>query len=340
MTKRWMLIMTFLAATTVRAQMPLHKKIYIAGHQGLVGRAIERALRAMGYKNIVTFTREELDLRDQQQVFTMFNRERPDYIFLAAAKVGGIVANRDYPAEFIYDNLMIEANIIHAAYRFNAKKLLFLGSSCIYPRDCPQPIKEEYLLSGPLESTNDAYAVAKIAGITLCQAYNRQYGANFISCMPTNLYGSFDNFDLHNSHVLPALLRKVYEAKQCGDDHFVVWGSGTPYREFLFVDDLADACIFLMNTYEGNDIINIGTGKDITIKELAHIIKEVVGFEGDIIWDRTKPDGTPRKLLDVSRLSELGWQATTSLREGIQKTLEWCCQKHIFGYEAREDVRP
>ncbi len=319
-----------IAATTAQAEMPLNAKIYVAGHRGLVGSAIIRRLNELGYRNIIVRNHKELDLRDQQEVYRFFTRERPDYVILAAAKVGGILANRDYPAEFIYDNMMIAANVIHASYRCKVNKLLFLGSSCIYPRNCPQPMKEEHLLTSELEWTNEPYAVAKIAGIKLCQSYNRQYGTKFISCMPTNLYGPHDNFDLQTSHVLPALMRKIYTAKQKGDRQFVAWGSGTPYREFLYVEDLADACVFLLNHYEGNEIVNVGTGVDVTIAELIELIKQEVGFDGEIIWDTTKPDGTPRKLLDVSRLAQLGWQAKTSLQEGIKKTLDWCKQYHIF----------
>lgn len=321
----------FVAAVSCQAQMPKKAKIYVAGHNGLVGSAIVRQLTAEGYTNIITRSHTQLDLRNQQEVYRFFNREKPDYVFLCAAKVGGILANQTKPAEFIYDNVMIEANIIHASYRLKVKKLLFLGSSCIYPRMCPQPISEDYLLTGALEQTNYAYATAKIAGIQMCRAYNEQYGTQFISCMPTNLYGPNDNFDLQNSHVLPALLRKIYEAKQRGDTDFVAWGSGEPYREFLYVEDVADACVFLMNHYDGKEIINIGTGIDVKISELVEIIKEIVGFEGNIIWDRSKPDGTPRKLLNVDRIHALGWCAKTDLHTGVRKTLEWCKKFHIFG---------
>lgn len=320
----------FIAAATVQADMLKSAKIYVAGHGGLVGSALVRRLHAEGYHNIITADHKEVDLRNQQEVDQFFDRERPDYVFLAAAKVGGILANRDYPANFIYDNLMISCNVIHAAHRFNVKKLLFLGSSCIYPRNCPQPMKEEYLLTSELEWTNEPYAIAKIAGIKLCQSYNRQYGTKFISCMPTNLYGPCDNFNLESSHVLPALIRKIYTAKQRGDKEFIAWGTGAPYREFLYVDDLADACLFLMNHYEGDDIVNIGTGVDVTIAELIKMIKETVEFDGEIIWDRSKPDGTPRKLLDVSRINDLGWQAKVTLQDGLKKTLEWCTEHHIF----------
>lgn len=319
-----------IAATIVHATMHKKAKIYVAGHRGLVGSAIFRQLKDEGYTNIITCDHELLDLRNQQEVYRFFHKERPEYVFMCAARVGGILANRDKPAEFLYDNLMIQSNILHASYHFKVKKLLFLGSSCIYPRDCPQPIKEEYLLTSELEWTNEPYAVAKIAGIKMCQAYNRQYGTNFISCMPTNLYGPNDNFNLETSHVLPALLRKIYTAKLQGDDTFVAWGTGAPFREFLYVEDLADACIFLMNSYDGQEIINIGTGVDVSIKELTEMIKDVVGFEGDIVWDRSKPDGTPRKLLNVDRLTQLGWQAQTDLKTGIEKTLEWCKEYRIF----------
>lgn len=305
-------------------------KIYVAGHKGLVGSAIVRNLIAAGYTNIVVRRSTELDLRNQQAVADFFAQERPEYVFLAAAKVGGIYANNRYPAEFIYDNLAIQTNVIHEAWRCGVKKLLFLGSSCIYPRNCPQPIKEEYLLTSPLEKTNEAYAVAKIAGLKLCEYYNKQYGTNFIAVMPTNLYGPNDNFDLITSHVLPALLYKICKAKQEGAATFEVWGTGTSLREFLYVDDLADAVIFLMNTYNDNKIVNIGTGSDISIKDLVMLIKKVVGYEGDIVWDTSKPDGTPRKVLNVDLLTALGWQAQTSLENGLQKTLQWCYENNIF----------
>lgn len=305
-------------------------KIYVAGHNGLVGSAIVRQLTKEGYVNIITRTRAEVDLCNQQQVELFFTKEKPDYVFLAAAKVGGILANRDYPASFIYDNLMISANIINAAYRHNVKKLLFLGSSCIYPRLCPQPMKEKHLLSGYLEPTNAPYAIAKIAGITMCQSYNRQYGTTFISCMPTNLYGINDNFNLKSSHVLPALLRKMYEAKKNNSKSVTIWGTGLPRREFLHVDDLADATIFLMKYYKNDAIVNIGTGKDISIKELAILIKDIVDFKGHLIFDTTKPDGTPQKLLDISRLNNLGWKASISLKKGIEQTLQWCCVNNII----------
>lgn len=322
-----MIISMIFLIFTVKATMEKEAKIYVAGHRGLVGCALMRELRRQGYNNIITRTREELDLSRQQEVETFFAQERPDYVFLAAAKVGGILSNRDYPAEFIYQNLMIECNIIHAAYKHNVKKLLFLGSSCIYPRDCLQPIKESYLLSGILEETNKAYAIAKIAGLVMCQSYNAQYKSRFISCMPTNLYGPEDNYHLQNSHVVPALLRKIIEAKERNDKEFIVWGTGTVLREFLYVDDCAQAMIFLMNNYEGSEPINIGTGVDCTIKQLVEAIQSVVGYEGTIKFDSSKPDGTPRKLLDVSQLAALGWTARVGLKEGLQKTYRFI-QEH------------
>lgn len=306
--------------------MERNAKIYVAGHQGLVGSAILRRLQAAGCRNLIYRTLEELDLRQQAAVAEFFARERPEYIFLAAAKVGGIRANNTYPAEFIYDNLQIEANIIHHAYLSGAKKLLFLGSSCIYPKLCPQPMKEEYLLDGKLEPTNEPYAVAKIAGIKLCQAYNRQYGTNFMAVMPTNLYGPQDNFDPLDSHVLPALLRRFHEAKLSGAEEVVVWGTGSPRREFLYVDDLADACLFLMDNYREGEIINIGVGQDLTIRELAQKVAAVTGFPGRITFNPSFPDGTPRKLLDVSRLAAMGWQARTPLDEGLKLTYAWFCR--------------
>jgi GDP-L-fucose synthase len=303
--------------------MDKNSKIYVAGHRGLVGSAIIRALEKNGFTNLIVRTQSELNLINQQAVVDFFNKEKPEYIFLAAAKVGGILANNDFPAQFIYENLQIQNNIIHNAYLSGVKKLLFLGSSCIYPKNCPQPIKEEYLLSGYLEPTNEPYAIAKIAGIKMCQNYNRQYQTNFISVMPTNLYGLNDNFNLKTSHVLPALIRKFYEAKIADKKEAEVWGTGTEKREFLYVDDLADALIFLMNKYDNSKIINIGTGEDLSIKELAEIIKNVVGFNGKIIWDSAKPDGTPRKLLDVSRLNNLGWKNKINLVDGIRLTYEW-----------------
>jgi len=299
--------------------MEKQSKIYIAGHRGMVGSALLRRLQKEGYSNFCFSSSAELDLRDQKAVRFFFQNEKPDYVFLAAAKVGGIHANNSYRAEFLYDNLMIESNLIHFSYESGVKKLLFLGSSCIYPKLAPQPLKEEYLLTGRLEHTNEPYAIAKIAGIKMCDAYRSQYGCNFISAMPTNLYGPNDNYDLNNSHVLPALLRKFHEAKQKGEKQVVVWGTGTPRREFLHVDDLADACYFLMQHYNEEGLVNIGIGEDISIKELAETIKQIVGFDGELVFDSTKPDGTPRKLLDVSKLNHLGWKATISFHEGIRK---------------------
>jgi len=306
-------------------------KVYVAGHQGLVGSAILRKLISEGYSNIVTRSFQELDLRDQIAVNEFFKKEKPEFVFLAAAKVGGILANSTYPVDFLRDNLLIQTNVIDAAYRYGAKKLLFLGSSCIYPKFAPQPIKEKYLLSGELEPTNEPYAIAKIAGIKLCQAYNRQYGTNFISVMPTNLYGPGDNFDLETSHVIPALIRKFHEAKINGKDQVVVWGSGRPFREFLHVDDLADACLFLMNNYNSSEIINIGTGKDLSIAELAYLIKDIIEYDGNIVFDTSKPDGTPRKLLDVSKLFNMGWKPRITLEEGIRSTYSWY-QEHQKEY--------
>lgn len=299
-----------------------YKKIYVAGHQGMVGSALVRKLKSAGYANIVTRTRQEMDLLDAGSVCQFIAHEKPDYIFMAAAKVGGIHANNLYRADFIYQNLTIQTNLIHAAHLADVQNLLFLGSSCIYPRDCQQPIKEDYLLNGPLESTNEPYAIAKIAGIKMCEAYNRQYGRQYISVMPTNLYGPNDNYDLLNCHVLPALIRKAHEAKLSGDQDFVVWGSGRARREFLYVDDLADACLFLMeNNYVG-PLLNIGTGVDLSILELVERVAEVVGFKGEIRMDTEKPDGTLRKLLDVSRIASLGWMAQTELRLGLTKTYQ------------------
>ena len=294
-------------------------KIYIAGHRGMVGSAIARRLTAAGYTNLVTRARSELDLTRQIEVISFLERERPDYIFFAAARVGGIHANNTYRAEFIYQNLMMEANIVHAAWQAGVQRLLFLGSSCIYPRDCPQPMKEEYLLTGPLEQTNEPYAISKIAGIKLCESYNRQYGTQYVSAMPTNLYGPNDNYDLNNSHVLPALIRKAHEAKARGDQELVVWGSGAPRREFLYVDDMAEACVFLMESGISDGLLNIGSGEDVTIRELAETVMSVVGFKGNIVFDVNKPDGTPRKLLDVERMRALGWQAGIPLSDGIAK---------------------
>jgi GDP-L-fucose synthase len=297
--------------------MNLHSKIYIAGHRGMVGSAIVRLLEKKGYKHIITRTSKELDLRNQLEVQQFFQSEKPEVVILAAAKVGGIHANNVYRAEFIYDNIMMEANVIHQAYLSKVEKLLFLGSSCIYPKLAPQPLKEEYLLTGVLEATNEPYAIAKIAGIKMCEAYKDQYGCNFISAMPTNLYGPNDNYDLNNSHVLPALLRKFHEAKMSGAQVVEVWGSGSPLREFLHVDDLAEACFFLLEQYTGKEIVNIGSGVDLTIRELASLIKEVVGFKGELKFDATKPDGTPRKLMDVSKLKNLGWEYSINLKDGI-----------------------
>ena len=309
--------------------METQSKIYIAGHTGLVGSAIERRLRQDGYSNLLTLTSRDLDLTSQASVNDFFQKEKPEYIFLAAAKVGGIHANNSYPAEFIYSNIQIQANIIHAAWENKVSKLVFLGSSCIYPRLAPQPMKEKYLLSGELEPTNEWYAIAKIAGIKMCQAYRKQYGFNAISLMPTNLYGPGDNFDLENSHVLPALIRKIHEAKIEGKKSVVIWGSGTPKREFLHVDDLADACVFLMTHYDDDAIVNVGAGKDISIKELAELIKDIAGFEGTLEFDTSKADGTPRKLLDVSKLSDLGWDAKTSLQDGLRSTYQWYIQERV-----------
>lgn len=303
--------------------MEKSSKIYVAGHRGLVGSAIVRLLQQQGYSNLVYRTHKELDLTDQQQVRQFFDQEKPVYVFLAAAKVGGIYANNTYPAEFIFSNLEIQNNIIHQSYLHEVKKLCFLGSSCIYPKLAPQPMKEEHLLTGKLEPTNEPYAIAKIAGIEMAKSYNRQYGTNYISVMPTNLYGPNDNFDLQNSHVLPALIRKFVEAKKNNAPSVVLWGTGTPRREFLYVDDMADACIHLMNSYDGSEFVNIGTGEEVTIVQLAEIIKSEVGFNGKLEFDSTKPDGTPRKLLDVSKLHGLGWKAKVSLRDGVKKTVEW-----------------
>lgn len=302
--------------------MEKSSKIYIAGHRGMVGSSILRALQDQGYTNFVLKTSAELDLRNQQAVADFFAAEKPDFVFLAAAKVGGIVANNTYRADFIYENMMIQSNLIHQSYLNGVKKLLFLGSSCIYPKLAPQPLKEEYLLTGLLEPTNEPYAIAKIAGIKMCDAYRAQYGCNFISVMPTNLYGPNDNYDLTNSHVLPALLRKFITAKNKGKSSVTIWGTGSPLREFLHADDLAEACLFLMENYNEAGLVNIGVGEDISILNLAKLVKEIVGFEGEIITDTTKPDGTPRKLMDVSKLTDLGWKATIDLEEGIQKVYQ------------------
>jgi len=306
-----------------------NSKIYVAGHRGMVGSAIYRKLIKEGYTNIITKTSAELDLRDQKAVSEFFAKEKPDYVFLAAAKVGGIVANNTYRADFLYENLAIQNNVIHSAYENDAKKLMFLGSSCIYPKLAPQPLKEEYLLTGLLEETNEPYAIAKIAGIKMCDAYRAQYGCNFISVMPTNLYGYNDNYHPQNSHVLPALIRKFHEAKVSAAPEVIVWGSGSPMREFLFADDLANACYFLMDSYNEPTLINIGTGVDLTIKDLALLIKKTVGYEGNLVFDSTKPDGTPRKLMDVSKLHNLGWKHQIDLEEGIKLAYEDFLEKHI-----------
>lgn len=315
-------------------------KIYVAGHRGLAGSALVRSLKAGGYDNILTRRRAELDLTRQADVEAFFDAERPDHVLLAAARVGGIVANNTYPARFIHDNLAIQTNVIHAAWRTGVKRLIFLGSTCIYPRECPQPMKEDHLLTGPLEPTNEPYAVAKIAGIKMCQSYNRQYGTRFFAVMPTNLYGPNDNFDLETSHVLPALLRKFHEAKVQGRDAVTVWGTGRPRREFLHADDFADATVFILTLGENafddllraydTPLVNIGAGKDITISELAEQVRQAVGFEGRIVYDTDKPDGTPRKLLDVSRLNRLGWQYRTGLKQGIADTYQWCLEAGIL----------
>lgn len=298
--------------------MEKNAKIYVAGHRGMVGSAIVRALKNQGYTNIITRTSKELDLRRQIDVEEFFAKEKPDYVFLAAAKVGGILANNEAPADFMYDNMILEMNVIHEAYKNKVKKLMFLGSSCIYPRMAPQPMKEDCLLTSELEKTNEAYALAKISGLKYCEYLNRQYSTDFISVMPTNLYGPNDNYHPEHSHVLPALIRRFHEAKENNLNEVVIWGTGTPLREFLYVDDLADACVYLMNTYSGNETVNLGTGKELSIKELAELVKKVVGFKGNITFDTTKPDGTPRKLLDVSKLEKLGWKYKTELEDGIK----------------------
>jgi len=303
-------------------------KIYVAGHLGLVGSAIVRNLKEKGYTNLILKTRKELDLLDQKATDDFFKNEKPEYVFMAAAKVGGIMANKTQKADFIYENLEVQNNVIHSAYKHGVKKLLFLGSSCIYPRQCPQPIKEEFLLTGPLEETNDAYAIAKIAGMKMCHDYKEQYGVNFISAMPTNLYGYNDNFDLQNAHVLPMLLRRFHEAKINNLPEVAVWGTGTPLREFLFVDDLADALVFLMETYDENQFVNVGTGVEISIKGLAEMIKDVVGYKGEIVWDTSKPDGMPRKLCDVSRLHGLGWKHKVELVDGLKITYDWFVENY------------
>lgn len=298
--------------------MEKNGKIYVAGHRGMVGSAIVRALEKNGYHNIVTKTHKELDLTRQDAVEAFFEKEKPDYVFLAAAKVGGIVANNEAPADFMYDNMILEMNVIHSAFKNNVKKLMFLGSSCIYPRMCPQPIKEEYLLTGSLEQTNEAYALSKISGLKYCEYLNRQYHTDYISVMPTNLYGPNDNYHPTHSHVLPALIRRFHEAKVSNLPYVTCWGTGKPLREFLYVDDLADACVFLMNNYSGDETVNLGTGKELTIKELTELVAKVIGYTGEIRWDASKPDGTPRKLLDVSKLESLGWHYKTELEEGIR----------------------
>lgn len=298
-------------------------KIYVAGHRGLVGSAIVRNLQAKGYKNIIGRTHKELDLKNQAAVSAFFEEERPDVVVLAAAKVGGIHANESAPAEFAYENLQIQCNVIQCCHEFSVKKLLFLGSTCIYPKMAPQPIPEDALLTGPLEVTNEAYAIAKIAGLKMCQFYKKQYGDDFISCMPTNLYGPHDNYDLNGSHVMPAMIRKFHEAKENGTPFVELWGTGTPLREFLYVDDMADACVFLLENYSGEQHVNIGTGKEVTIKQLAETVKECVGYEGEIKWNKDMPDGTPRKLTDVSKLHELGWHHKVDLLEGVQLAYDW-----------------
>ena len=325
-----------------RPDLPFNARIYVAGHAGLVGSAVVRRLRAGGFTNVLTADRGALDLRDQGAVDRWFGANRPEYVFLVAGTVGGILANSTRPAEFIYDNMMIHATVVHAAYREGVKKLLYLGSSCIYPRECPQPMREEYLLSGPLEPTNEPYAVAKIAGIKLCQAYRRQYGCDFISAMPTNLYGPGDNFDLASSHVLPALIRKFHDAKVAGHRDVVIWGTGSPRREFLHVDDLADACVFIMERYNGDLHLNVGTGIDLSIRELAEMVAAVVHPDARLVFDASKPDGTPRKLLDVSRLHALGWRHRIELREGIESTYRWFLANHdalVGGPRGRAEVR-
>ncbi|WPU95821.1 GDP-L-fucose synthase [Mucilaginibacter sabulilitoris] len=313
--------------------MDKNSKIYIAGHNGMVGSAITAKLRENGFDNLLLRSSKELDLRNQQAVADFFEQEKPDYVFLAAAKVGGIVANNTYRADFLYDNLIMECNIIHSAYVTDVKKLMFLGSSCIYPKLAPQPLKEEYLLTGPLEYTNEPYAIAKIAGIKLCENYREQYGCNFISVMPTNLYGTGDNYHSTNSHVLPALIRRFHEAKLNGEKTVTIWGTGNPKREFLYADDLAEACLFLMESYNEKELINVGTGEDLSIAELANLVKNVVGFEGELFFDTSKPDGTPRKLMDVSKLHNLGWKHHTALTEGILLAYHDFIDKHTFNHE-------
>ena len=313
--------------------MQKHDRIFVAGHRGLVGSAVVRALRAKGFDNLLLRTRQELDLTDQAAVYRFFDEQRPDYVFLVAGKVGGILANSSYPADFIRDNMMIQSNVIDAAWRHKTRKLLDLGSSCIYPKLAPQPMTEDCLLSGALEPTNEWYAVAKIAGLKMCQAYRRQHGFDAISLMPTNLYGPGDNFDLDSSHVLPAMIRKFDDAKQRGDDHVTLWGTGSPRREFLHVDDLAGACLYVMEHYEGEAFLNAGVGEDVSIRELAELVQRVVGFEGRIEWDSSKPDGTPRKLLDVSKLHALGWRAEIPFEDGVRSTYQWY-RDHVAGRSA------
>ena len=315
--------------------MELSSRMYVAGHRGMVGSAIVRKLKTLGFQNIIERTSQELDLRNQSSVDEFFRNEQPEFVFLSAAKVGGIHANNVYRADFLYDNLMIEANIIHAAYRHQTQKLLFLGSSCIYPKMAPQPLQEESLLSGFLEYTNEPYAIAKIAGIKLCEAYRDQYGCNFISAMPTNLYGPNDNYDLQNSHVLPAMIRKFHDAKEGQAAHVELWGSGSPMREFLHVDDLADACIFLMKEYNEKLFLNVGTGEDLTIRDLAGLVQRTVGYTGEVIWNTEKPDGTPRKLMDVSKLHQLGWKHRISLEQGVQSVYEEFKSKSIEELRAK-----
>jgi GDP-L-fucose synthase len=306
-------------------------RVYVAGHRGLVGSALFRRLESAGYERLITRSRNELELLDARAVDEFFESERPEYVFLAAARVGGILANDTYPVEFLQDNLQVQLNVIEAAYRHGVEKLLFLGSSCIYPKHAPQPMKEEYLLTGELEPTNEPYAIAKIAGVELCKSYNRQHGTDYISVMPTNLYGPGDNFDLQTSHVLPALIRKFHDAKERGDESVTVWGTGEPRREFLHVDDLADACVYLMDNYSGSEIVNIGVGEDVSIRELAELVRDVVGYEGGIVHDASKPDGAPRKLLDVSRLRGLGWEAGIPLRKGVEDTYRWYVEHSGMG---------
>jgi GDP-L-fucose synthase len=313
-----------------------HSRIYVAGHRGMVGSALVRALHARGYANVVVRTRRELDLTNQAAVDRFMEETEPDYIFLAAARVGGILANNTYRGDFIYQNLAIETNVIHAAMRAGVRNLMFLGSSCVYPRDCPQPIREDYLLTGPFEHTNEPYAMAKVAGLKLCEAYNAQHGTRYVSVMPTNLFGPNDNYDAVSSHVLAALLRKAHVAKETGSPTLTVWGSGNPRREFLHVDDLADACLLLMEKGVGDGLYNIGTGSDVTIRELAELVMRVVGFRGRIVFDAGKPDGTPRKVLDVSRIGALGWRPRLALEDGIRRTYEWCIENEVFDYAEAE----